>query len=115
MDQPEKIVTQLIKFLRTSGKIDMLPEIIQQLENELKKIKGENTAIITSSKPLSPQQLQQLEKRLLNLFGKKLEIINRVDPEVVGGFVIQVSDKIIDLSLQNYFEQIEKKFEDEKN
>lgn len=115
MDQPEKIVTQLIKFLRTSGKIDMLPQIIQGLENELRKIKGENTAIVTSPELLSSGQLQQLQKKLLTLFGKKLEIVNKVDPEVVGGFVIQVADKIIDLSLQNYFDQIEKKFDNEKN
>lgn len=115
MNQPEKIVTQLIKFLRTSGNIDILPQIIEGLENELKKIKGENTAIITSPKPLSSAEVQQLQKRLLTLFGKKLEIINRVDSQVVGGFVIQVSDKIIDLSLQGYFDQIEDKFEDEKN
>jgi ATP synthase F1 delta subunit len=111
MDQDEKIVSQLIAFLRTSGKIELLPGIIQKLKNELDRIRGENTALVTSASPLSTKELEQLQKQLLTLFGKHLEIINHVDPELIGGFVIQVSDKIIDLSVQNYLNDLERKFQ----
>jgi len=115
MDQTKKIVSDLIKFLKTTNKLDSLTEIINLLQNEEERLKGENIAIITSASPLEKEKLSQLQKQLLGLFKRKLEIINKVDPEVIGGFVIQVSDKIIDLSLDNYLSEIENNLKNEKN
>lgn len=115
MDQAEKIIAGFIKFLRASGKLELLPQILELLEKEAKKIKGENTAVVTSAKPLDEEELREIEKHLIYLFGRKLAIINQVDPTVIGGFVIQVSDKVVDLSLNNYLESLEEKISHENN
>ncbi len=115
MDQIETIVTSIIKFLKTSGQLDLLPQIIHRLEMESAKLKGENTAMVTSSYLLNNQELSEIEKQLFNVFGRKLTIINTVDHEIVGGLVIQVSDKIIDLSLKTYLNDVEEKMKNEKN
>jgi len=115
MDQLEKIVAGIIKFLKVSGKINLLPRVIQQLEKESLKLKGENTAVVTSAQPLTQEELTEIEKQLVHCFGKKLEIINKVDSSIIGGFVIQVSDKVIDLSLNNYLNRVEEKMRNENN
>jgi ATP synthase F1 delta subunit len=115
MDQTQKIVRDLIRFLKTTNKIDSLSEIIDLLVKEEERLKGENIAVITSAIPLEKEKLSQLQKQLLTVFKRKLEIVNKVDPDVIGGFVIQVSDKIIDLSIDSYLSEIEKNLKNEKN
>jgi F-type H+-transporting ATPase subunit delta len=115
MDQAEKIVDGIIKFLQASGKLDLLPQIISLLEKEGRRLKGENTAVITSAKPLSKEELSEIEKQLIHLFGKKLALVNKIDPEVISGFIIQVSDKVVDLSLNSYLNSFEEKIDNENN
>lgn len=115
MEQIEKIVVGIIKFLKVSGRLDWLPQIIQQLEKEALKLRGENTAIVSSAQPLTKDELTEIEKQLIHLFGKRLNLINKIDPLVIGGFVIQVFDKVVDLSLNNYLSLLEEKIRNETN
>ena len=73
MDQIEEIVSGVIKYLRTSGQLDLLPEIIQKLQTQVDILKGENVAIISSPKALSKIQLTQLVNQLTDLFKRKLD------------------------------------------
>lgn len=115
MDQVEKIVAGFIQFLRASDKLELLPQILKLLEAKVSVIKGENTAVVTSAKLLNKEELNEIEKHLIHMFGRKLAIINRVDPAIISGFVIQVSDKVVDLSLNNYLENLEAKISHENN
>ena len=40
----------------------------------------------------------------------KLEIIEKVDPSIIGGFVIEVGDKLYDASISHKLEQFKKEF-----
>jgi len=115
MDEVDKIVTGIMKYLKTSGRIELLPKIIDGLEKETTKIKGESVALVTSAYPLKQAQLMQLGKELFHLFGRKLEIVNKVDSTLIGGFVITVADKIIDLTLAGDLDNLEERLQNEKN
>jgi len=114
MDQTEKIVSGIIKFLRATNQLETLAEVVEKLKEESLKLAGKNTAIVTSAYHLSDQELNQVKKHLFIVFKKKLEVINKVDPKVIGGFIIQVSDEIIDFSLNGYVNGAEKIIENEK-
>ena len=114
MDQTEKIVSGIINFLRATSQLGALPKVVEKLKEESLRLGGKNTAIVTSAYHLSEQELMQVEKHLFIVFKKKLEIINKVDPRVIGGFIIQVSDEIIDFSLNGYVNGAEKIIENEK-
>lgn len=113
MDKIDKIVAGIIDYLKTSRQLDNLSLVIEKLREKERQISGENTAIVTSAYPLKNGQLAEIEKRLFVMFKRRLEIVNRVDKEIIGGLVIQVSDKVIDLSLENYLDKIEENINDE--
>ncbi len=115
MEEVEKIVTGFIKFLRTSGKLHLLPQILKILKKEAQQIEEENTAVVTSAQPLGEAELTEIEKELIHLFGHKLTIINEVNPNILGGFIIRVADRIVDLSLNNYLEELKEKITHENN
>lgn len=115
MNQVDKIVAQLLSFLKVSQNMEMLPDIIQKLDLEYQKQTGENRAIVTSAVPLDRKKMGEIEKQLYKIFKRKLEIVNKVNPEIVAGFLVQVADQIIDLSLESYISDIEKNLKNETN
>ena len=115
MEQAKKIAIGIVNFLRASDKLEFLPEVIRFLEKEVVKIKGEGVAVVISAQPLNDRELTEIEKQLLYLFGRKLEIVNKIDPSLVGCFGVHVADKVIDLSLNNYLTLLEEKIIHENN
>ncbi len=66
------------------------------------------TATIISPYHLDQKQIIEVEKQLLVIFGKKekIKITNKkVDKKILGGFIVKIKDKVIDLSLQGYFDK----------
>ncbi len=115
MTDAKKIVSSIISFLKANKQIDLLPEIIDFLKVEAEKIRENNIAIITSAYPLDELQLNDIEKKLDLMFHRKLKVVNEINEKIIGGFVIQVADQIIDLSLENYLEEIKNKLKKDKN
>jgi F-type H+-transporting ATPase subunit delta len=57
-------------------------------------------ARIDSAFPLTDEQVAELKAALEKRFGKKIEPVVNVDPELVGGARITVGDTVIDASVR---------------
>ena len=60
-------------------------------------------ATITSAKPLDSKILKRLQTAITKSSfvgdGKTLKVANEVNPEILGGLVVEVGDKTVDLSI----------------
>lgn len=58
---------------------------------------------VTSAQPLDNKTLNRLESAVAKSSyvgqGKKLKVTNAVNPDIVGGLVVEVGDRTIDLSV----------------
>ena len=54
--------------------------------------------------PLTPTQEQQLTDVLGRLYGRQVGLQVTVDPDVLGGLIIQVGDEVIDGSIAHRLE-----------
>lgn len=61
-------------------------------------LSGES-ATVTSALPLSSEEQQSIESELRKQIGSDSEIVFQVDPDILGGLVIRVGDKVIDGSV----------------
>ena len=63
--------------------------------------KGQVHAKVTSAKPLDGSQLKELTAVLQTFIKQnhKMELETQVNPDLVGGMVIELGDRYIDLSL----------------
>jgi F-type H+-transporting ATPase subunit delta len=69
------------------------------------KVTGEVTAAIK----LDDATLGRLATELSRITGKNVQLLQKVDPSILGGAVIQVGDQIIDGSLRRKLNQIKDK------
>ncbi|WP_026818026.1 F0F1 ATP synthase subunit delta [Arthrobacter castelli] len=56
-------------------------------------------AYVTTSRPLSGQQLDRLQTGLDRLYGRRLKLTVDVDPQLVGGVRVKVGDEVMDASV----------------
>ncbi|MCL5031545.1 MAG: ATP synthase F1 subunit delta [Bacteroidetes bacterium] len=55
-------------------------------------------------------QVQTFKNNLEKYLNKKIRIIFKIDPEIIGGFIVNVSDTMFDASLKHQLELLKKQF-----
>jgi len=64
-------------------------------------------AKITSSIPLSVQQQQNIAEKLKLISGaKQIKLALKIDPQLIGGFTIEIGSKLIDTSIRYQLKKI---------
>jgi F-type H+-transporting ATPase subunit delta len=63
---------------------------------------------VTSAIELDEGLVQGLGERIEDQTGKKVELTSKVDPDVLGGLVLQVGNMVLDASIRNRLEQLRK-------
>jgi F-type H+-transporting ATPase subunit delta len=65
---------------------------------------------VTSAAPLSQAQLDQLRQQIGAQIGADIILSNPVDPRLIGGFVVKVGDRQIDVSIEGRLQKLERHF-----
>lgn len=81
---------------------DVYPEF-QRLANEAR---GLMTVEVTSAVPLTDEQRARLGESLAVKTGKRVQLMGRVDPEIMGGLVLRIGDTIVDGSVRTRLQQL---------
>ena len=100
------------KLLATKSREGELPEIIVAFINQYKANKGIHTVKLTTAVPVSDSiknKIVDQVRRTSNM--QTIELETTVDPNLIGGFVLQAGDKFIDASLAYDLKQISRQFE----
>ena len=66
--------------------------------------RGQSVARVTTAVALTPAQEERLAGVLSRLYGRTIGLQVTVDPDVLGGLVVQVGDEVIDGSVAHRLE-----------
>jgi F-type H+-transporting ATPase subunit delta len=83
-----------------------LSGIFRNLEDMYRHEEGIKSAVLTSARPLNEMIVLQVRKILETEFDAKVELSQKVDERLLGGFVIRVEDKQYDASLSTQLRKI---------
>lgn len=67
-----------------------------------------NLAEVTSALPLSKEEQEAVKTNVLNKMGAKTNVEFHVDPQILGGLVVRVGDKVLDGSVSGQLEGMRK-------
>lgn len=92
------------------GREMFLPEMAGEFMEQYKVLKEISTVTITTAQPLSASALEAIKAKLLgsDLTKKSVEIETAVDADLIGGFLVQVGDKLVDASVAHQLKQAAK-------
>lgn len=74
------------------------------------KYKGLKKAIITSAIDLNRTEKEKIKQSIEKKFNATIELENKVDESLIGGMIIQVEDKQLDLSVAKQIQNLKREF-----
>ena len=90
----------LLKLLADRNRIGLLDSVLDRLLELYREQQNIALATVTSASELTEEQQNELLKKVQDLAGTdNLELNLKVDPDLIGGFVVNVGSKVIDASL----------------
>ena len=102
----EKTLTFLM-LLVDRGRIAYLDGIAYKFLELSYKEESIEIAKVTSSVQLSAQQQKTIAEKLKKITGaKQIKLALKVDPQLIGGFTIEIGSKLIDTSIRGQLKQI---------
>ena len=101
-DTIHPFMVNFLMILVDRRRIVNLAEICQRYQAALRKLKGIVLAEVTSAVALTEAQTQSICDRVQGITSaSSVEILNKVDPDIVGGVIIKFGSQVIDSSLRS--------------
>ncbi|MBX2872496.1 MAG: ATP synthase F1 subunit delta [Saprospiraceae bacterium] len=112
----DELTMAFLNILLTKGRESYLSDIAVEFLSQYKKLKHISTVRLITAAPLSDEALASIKRKLLDstVTDDKVEISVEVDPELIGGFIIEFEDNIYDASVANKLDELKKGFRDNK-
>lgn len=99
----EKPIVNFLGVLSDNNRLDQFPGIYQNFSQLTDAHNGIVEAKITSAKTLDSKILKRLQTAISKSSfvgeGKTLKVTNSINPDILGGLVVEVGDKTVDLSI----------------
>lgn len=108
----DDLTMAFINIIINKGREAYLADIANEFVAQYKKIKHISTVRVTSAAPLSEETLEAIKKQLKSSSAteENIELETAVNPDLIGGFVIEFDDKLYDASVAHKLDQLKKEF-----
>jgi F-type H+-transporting ATPase subunit delta len=102
--QPE--LRNLAKLLVVRDRTDLIPQIREIFEDQVRAERGITVAQVTTAEPLTADEEALVREKLASMTGNTIEITSTIDPDLIGGIVVRIGDQVIDGSVRNKLERM---------
>ena len=103
------LLKKFLNFLVTKRRLFYVEKILKDFVTICSKNRGEIYAKLTVAKELNENEINKIKNDLSQNFGSDVKLNYNYDPDLIGGLIIQVESLMIDTSIKNKLQQIEKK------
>ncbi len=103
------LVKNFMIFLVNKKRFFYLEKILKNFIEICSEKRGEIKAEIQSAKELSNEEIKKINEDLTKNFSSKMRLNYRHDKSLIGGLIVKVGSIMVDTSIKNKLQQIEKR------
>lgn len=112
-DRVSKLSLAFIDLLISKGREANLPEIAPAFISQYKEMKKIKTVKLTTAVPVNDSLKQTILNKVSGtLAGNTVDLHTAVDPELIGGFVLEMEDRLFDASVLRDLKDVKAQFLD---
>jgi F-type H+-transporting ATPase subunit delta len=104
--EPEFI--NFLELLLEKGRMPVIFRIRRQFDALWDKENKRLGVTVTSAVELDPEIAKRIGREIEEQTGNTVELESRVDPDILGGLVLQVGNMVLDTSIRNRLEKLRK-------
>lgn len=97
-----------LNLLIKHNRVAALTDIIKQFFIKASELREEEQAYIEVAEVLSEEKYKEIQQQLEQIFHKKIVLNIDVKPEILGGMMIRVGDRMLDNTIRGKLEDIKR-------
>ena len=102
LNESKNFLALAIELDKFSALLNTRDVIIRKLELAAGRLKAE----ITSAVQLSDEEINKIKQSINRATGKDVELAVAVDPELIGGLITKIGDKVFDNSIKTQLDNM---------
>ncbi len=109
------VTESFINILISKGRESQLEAVVDSFDEQYCELKKRSDVKITTAAPVDQAQLAELRAKIIEskVTHPDVRITSIVDPEIVGGFVMDIADRKYDASVKGKLDELRKTFSDD--
>jgi F-type H+-transporting ATPase subunit delta len=96
----------IFKIITKKNRESILDAIADEFITAYNEYQGIQKATVITSTPLTEELRKQFNNIVATATGKTVELTEKVDPSLIGGYLLRVNDRQIDASLRNRLNEL---------
>ena len=115
-DSFDKISQSFLEIITRKGRETLLPDIAENFIKQYKDYNNVTPVKLTTATIIAEDALKGIQEALKSssVTSDNVELETKVDADLIGGFVLEVDDKLYDASVAHKLKQVRKQFLDNK-
>jgi F-type H+-transporting ATPase subunit delta len=105
-DGSEEIVVNFLRLVAEKGRAGELQEIVAELDALVAAEQRILDVELTTATELSDQEFGRILGRIESASGRKVQASRKVDPDLIGGIVLQAGSMRLDASVRGRLERL---------
>jgi len=100
----DELVRNFLRLAAEKGRIGQIEEIAREFDRLMAREERRLNVELTTARELSNDEARELLQQIEQASGRKVEATRRVDPSLIGGFVLQAGSMRVDASVRGRLE-----------
>jgi F-type H+-transporting ATPase subunit delta len=109
LEGSDQLLRNFLLVLADKGRAAQLEEIASEFERLVAEHEGIVHAELTTAVELSDEEADKLLDQIERASGRKVEATRTVDPELIGGIVLQVGSRRLDASVRGRLDRLRRR------
>lgn len=107
----QPLALNFARLLVTKGRSEEAELVAQAFNRMADEAAGIVDATVTTAVELAPDQLLKIEQHLSTATGKHVRATAAVDPDILGGMVVRIGDRVVDGSVRTRLKRLRRELE----
>jgi F-type H+-transporting ATPase subunit delta len=100
----DQLLRNFLRLVAEKGRIGSIEEIAREFDRLMAREERRLNVELTTARELADDEARELLGQIEQASGRKVEATRRVDPELIGGFVLQAGSMRVDASVRGRIE-----------
>jgi F-type H+-transporting ATPase subunit delta len=99
-DRAPRLFLRFLQQLVKNRRQNLIPEIATEYRDLVDEVEGRVHAQVTLAKPVDEEQHAAIARQLSHTLGKPVVPQIRINPNILGGIVVRIGDRVMDGSVR---------------
>jgi F-type H+-transporting ATPase subunit delta len=104
----QDLTLSFLNLVTSKHRESLIPNIVEAFDEQYKRNKNIFTAVVTSAVGLDDTTRQKVKELVRSQMKGEVELVEKVDPKTIGGFILRIGDKQVDRSVARQLSNLKK-------